>query len=440
MVHELEHDFLKFFLGELAVPDADAQRGNQLLSDGRHFPDGFDSVVDEVDLSSATEFALDSGLDQGFGEGGDDGLDRQAILGRSLNDGDIAQTDQRHVQRPGDGRRAHAEHVDILLNLFQALLVADAESLFLVHNQQTEVCELNVFRQDAVRADQDIDSPRRDALKNFFLLAQGAETVEHLDGDGEGGKALLEGFEMLKRQNRSRRQHRYLFIVSEGLECGSHSDFGFAKADIAADESIHRSGRFHILLDFSNRLALVFGGRVLERIFKLALEFAVGREGETFRHSSLGVEFEQLVGHIDQPSLDLGLGAVPGLPAHAIETRLTASGTVMFLDKIEPRKRDVQLGAFGVFDNHEVFLPGPLRDRRHSPVAADAVLGVNNQVAHREVFEIREKRGSDRLALLRSSDQFGSSEDVFAAIENNPCIGEGHAVGQSGPDDERSVP
>ena len=57
------------------------------------------------------------------------------------------------------------------------------------------------------------------------------------------------------------------------------------------------------------------------------------------------------------------------------------------------------------------------------------MLGVNNQVADREVFEIGEKRGSDGLASLRPSDEFGGGENVLAAVENGPRIGEGYAIG-----------
>ena len=100
-----------------------------------------DAVVDEVDLAAALEFVLDGGLDQLFVPVGDDGLDRHAIFGRSLDDAHVAQADERHVQRARDGRGRHGEHVHFLAQLLQALFVAHAEALLFVDDHQAEVRE-----------------------------------------------------------------------------------------------------------------------------------------------------------------------------------------------------------------------------------------------------------------------------------------------------------
>ena len=73
---------------------------------------------------------------------GDDGLDGHAVFGRRLDDAHIAQADQRHVQRARNGRGGHGEHVDLRAHLLEALLVAHAEALFLIDDQQAEVLEL----------------------------------------------------------------------------------------------------------------------------------------------------------------------------------------------------------------------------------------------------------------------------------------------------------
>ena len=81
------------------------------------------------------------------------GVDRQAILGRRLDHGHVAHAQQRHVQRARDRRRAHGEHVHVVLELLEALLVAHAEALLFVHHQQAEIAELDVFAKagDAFR-------------------------------------------------------------------------------------------------------------------------------------------------------------------------------------------------------------------------------------------------------------------------------------------------
>ena len=87
----------------------------------------------------------------------DVGLNRQAILRRRLDDRHVADADERHVQRARNRRRAHREHVHLLLHLLDLLLVRHAEPLLFVDHEQAEIAELDVLRQQAVRADDDVD-------------------------------------------------------------------------------------------------------------------------------------------------------------------------------------------------------------------------------------------------------------------------------------------
>ena len=157
VVHEGEHDALELGLGELAVADDDAGLRDQFADLCGEVVDGFDAVVDEVDLAAAFELHLDGGADELLVELGDDGLDGHAVFGRRLDDGHVAQADERHVQRARDGRGGHGEHVDLRAHLLQALFVADAEALLFVDDEEAEVLELEVLGEDAVGADEDVD-------------------------------------------------------------------------------------------------------------------------------------------------------------------------------------------------------------------------------------------------------------------------------------------
>ena len=143
---------------------------NQRLQLGGDFPDAFHAVVHEVDLAAALQFLLDGGLDQLVVPTGDDGLNRHAVFGRSLDHAHVAQADQRHVQRARNGRGRHGEHVHLLAHLLDALFVAHAEALLFVDDQQAEVGELQIFRKHAVGADEDVDFAGFRFLQNFFLL------------------------------------------------------------------------------------------------------------------------------------------------------------------------------------------------------------------------------------------------------------------------------
>ena len=90
-----------------------------------------------------------------------------------------------------------------------------------------------------------------------------------------------------KREDRGGSEDGDLFAVLHGLEGGAHGDFGFAVADVAAEQAVHRRGGFHVLLDGADRGELVVGLVVVEGVFKLALKFVVGREGGALRGVAL---------------------------------------------------------------------------------------------------------------------------------------------------------
>ena len=140
--------------------------------------------------------------------------------------------------------------------------------------------------------------PASSVGKDFLLLGGGAETAEHFDACGKCGEAALEGFEMLKGENGRGRKKGDLLAVGDGFERGAHGDFGFAVADVAAEEAVHRRGAFHVALDVGDGEVLVGGFFEFESVFKFALEIAVGRECEAGGGFSRGVQREKLIGHV----------------------------------------------------------------------------------------------------------------------------------------------
>ena len=108
----------------------------------REVVNGFDAIVDEVDLSAAFELHLDGGADELFIEFCDDGLDGHAVFGRGFDDGHVAQADEGHMQSARDGRGRHAQHVDVRAHLLEAFFVADTETLFFVDDKEAQVLEL----------------------------------------------------------------------------------------------------------------------------------------------------------------------------------------------------------------------------------------------------------------------------------------------------------
>ena len=225
-------------------------------------------------------------------------MDRHAIFGRSFDDAHVAQADERHVKRARDGRGRHGENVDLLAHLLDALFVADAEALFFVDDEEAEIGKFDVFGEDAVSADEDIDFSGFGFLQDFFLLLRVAEAADHFDGDGERGEALLESFEVLEGEDGGGREHGDLFVIGDGFEGGAHGDFGFAVADIAAEQAVHGLGGFHVANDVFDGLRLIFGFVEFEGVFELAEPFVGGRKGVSDGGFALGVELEKFVGHV----------------------------------------------------------------------------------------------------------------------------------------------
>ena len=113
--------------------------------------------------------------------------------------------------------------------------------------------KLDVFGEQAVRADKDVHLARRYFFDNGLLFLPSSKARNHFDVDGKLRKSFLECLEMLKAQNRCRREHCNLFAVLHSLEGRAHGHFCFAITHIAAEKPIHRRGRFHVVLDGAYR-------------------------------------------------------------------------------------------------------------------------------------------------------------------------------------------
>jgi hypothetical protein len=129
---EAHHDLLELALRHLAMADGDARLGDERGDELGLLFDVEDAMVDEEDLSAARELALYGFADDLLRRLRDEGLYRQAVDRRRLDERDIAQTEHRHVQRPRDGGRRQRQHVDVRLEAFDVLLLGDPEAVLLI--------------------------------------------------------------------------------------------------------------------------------------------------------------------------------------------------------------------------------------------------------------------------------------------------------------------
>src|SRR4029077_13079443 len=137
------------------------------------------------------------------------------------------------------------DHVDQLAQLFQPFLMDDPEAVFLVHDYQAQIFELDILLQQPVRSDQDIDAPLGGLWENLRYFLRGQETTYHFNTHRMIAKPMAKRLEMLLRQNRCRRQHRDLLTTLHSEKSGPHGHFSLAIADVAADQAIHRLSALH---------------------------------------------------------------------------------------------------------------------------------------------------------------------------------------------------
>jgi hypothetical protein len=225
----------------------------------------FDAIVDEVDLPAARQLVANGTLDDRCVELDHVGLDRQPVLGRRFDHGHVADADERHVQGARDGRGGQRQYIHLLPHLLDAFLVGDAEPLFLVHDQQAEVLECHVLRQQPVGPDQDVELAFRHFVERLLDLLRRPEAADHVDCHGEARETLDQRLLVLKGQHRRRREHRHLLAVHDRLERGAHRHLGLAVADVAAEQAVHRRGGFHVPFDVGDGRGLIRRQLVGER-------------------------------------------------------------------------------------------------------------------------------------------------------------------------------
>ena len=397
----------------------------------RDLVDALHAIVHKVHLPAALQLLLDRRAEQLLVPRRHHGLNRHAVFGRRLDHAHVAQPQQRHVQGARNGRGRHGEHVHLFAKLLQPLLVADAEALFFVHDDQPEIAELYVLRQHAMRADDDVHLARFDLGDGFLLLLGGAEAAEHLDLDGKGREALPEGVVVLEGEHRGRRQHRDLAIVVDRFERRAHRDFRLAVTHIAAEQAVHGRGRLHVALDVNNRVHLIFGFVELEGVFELALPFAVGGKRMSLGGLAHGVEFQQLLGHVLHGLLHARLGLLPLLRAQPIQYRLHPFGGAVLLHQVQPGEWDIQARTLGVLQDHEfggstVFL----RNLLQTLVLADAMLDMHHVIADGEIAKVGEEGRDFRLLPLRMGQRnFRLIEQIARPEEDKVRLRQGDSFG-----------
>ncbi len=377
--------------------------------------DRLDPVVDVEDLAAAVELAQDRVADEPGRGLGDPGLDRQAVLGRRLDDAHVADPGQGQVERPGDRRGRQGEDVHLVAEPLQALLGGHPEALLLVDDDEPQVPEPDVLREQPVGPDDEVDRAAGQPLDRRLLLAGRDEPRQHPDAEREGREALPEGLVVLGGEDRGRHEDGDLAPVLDRLEGGPDRDLGLAVAHVADDQPVHRPAGLHVHLRLGDGPELVDRLLVGEARLHLGLPGGVRGEGVTLGRGPGGVEAQELLGQIVDGPLDPLLRAQPVGAAEMAQPRPLAAGVAA--DPLDLLDRDEDPVAAGEAQLEVVaLLPRPAASE-HLLVAGDPVVDVDDEIAGREPLE--DVPRDDPTHRLRTADPDGA-EQLAVGDEGDP--------------------
>ena len=142
--------------------------------------------------------------------------------GGVLIDREVADAEERELERARDRRGRQRERVDLGAHLPQPLFHRDAEPLLLV-DRRAGRGRLNstFFAGEPLRPDHDVDVAALHPGEDFLLLGGRDEPRQLGDFDWKAAQPFGERLEVLEREDRRRDEHGDLLAVLHGLERGA---------------------------------------------------------------------------------------------------------------------------------------------------------------------------------------------------------------------------
>ena len=428
---ELDHHVLDLAWAHLAVCHTHARLGRGLVHARHGIVDGLDAVGHVVHLTAAAHLQANRRAYH-VGVVLPHVHDHGTAPGRRRRDqAHVAHAARGHLHGSRNGRCREREHVDLLAQVFELLLVLHAKALFLVDDHQAQVLGVHVGRKQAVRADQHIDRALGKRLECALLLRRRAKAAEHLDLQAKRGKALKERLVVLLGKNGRGAEHHDLAAGVHALKRRAQGDLGLAKAHVSAQQAVHGLGRLHVGLDVGDSLQLVARLVVGEALLHLDLLGRVGRAGDTGNRRAARIQVDQvkrqlfgILARLVGSPRPVG-GVEPG------QARLITVGTDVARDAVNLLQRHVELVAIGVFQQKVVALLAAHFLARDLAKERDAVGSVHHVVAR-----LKREGNLRNVHLAAAARAVGIHAGVEVGDREHGQIGVGHhhALRQGGID------
>ena len=273
--------------------------------------------------------------------------------------------------------------MDVGLELLQALLLRHAEMLLLVDDEKAQIAENDALGEERVRADDDVDAALGQFALHLGCVLAGDKPRQLLDPHRHAGEALEERAMVLARQERRRHDDGDLHPGHHRDERGAQRNLGLAEADIAADEPVHRPAGAQIAERVADRALLVLGLGIGEARGEFLVE-ALGRGKRlALAQLALGRDLDQLAGDVADALLDARLARLPGKGAQPVERNVERLRAIA-RQNLDVLDRHEQLVVAGIDDAQAIVRRAGDIERDEPVIAADAVLGMNDEIALRQ--------------------------------------------------------
>ena len=309
----------------------------------------FDQRADPIGLAACFEVATEAVDD--FGKlfvGDDPGFNRSSAGWHLVEPADVHLAILGQRQRSRNWGRGHHQQVRRALGLArQQQSLRDAEAVLFVDHREAETAIVDLFLEDGVGADENVDRPIGEAhqgrVAHLALVAPGQDR----DPDTDGIELPEQRRMMLPGENLGRGEQCGL---SAGLDRGEHREQGnqrLARADIALKQSEHRGRLRHISADFLPDTAL--SPRQIVRQVEPGSETAVpGKRDPAFAPTDLAEELKRkLIGEnlvIGEALADLARRIGMGLGEGGAPPAPVAMGKQRRLDPFGKLGRTVERG------------------------------------------------------------------------------------------------
>ncbi len=311
-------------------------------------------------------------------EGRDEAAHREPVDGGRGDDREIAHAGHGELQRARYRRGGERQHVDFGAQILQPLLVADAEMLLLVDDDEAEILERHRLAEQSVGAHDNVDRAVRQPLLHLALLGRRDHARELADLHRQSGEALGEILVVLAGEQGGRHDHRRLLAVDRGGEGGAQRHLRLAEADVAAHKPVHRPAGAEIVERRLDGARLVLGLVVGEAGAEFVVEPFRGREPRGGARQPLRGDAHELGRHVANALLQPRLAGLPACRAEPVEL---AGLRAVAGEQFEVFDRQEQPVAAGVVNLQAIVRRARRLDGLQADEAADAVVDVDDEIA-----------------------------------------------------------